>query len=153
MAKPKFYDVMGAPIEKDRWKELSADPAYCSVMLYDNQSLKVELVWVGKVADPTMMDSEYWPLFRLDIFDNTGDNGETRWTPSMDTGETYGSTEAGKKAYRDYLLEWTESTMEEGRKGALEFVEADNLAAPPPPPDFDAPTSVVTIGEDGSGVW
>lgn len=153
MAKPKYYDKIGAPIEKTRWLELSKDPSYCSVMLYDNQSLKVELVWVGKVADPSMMDAEYWPLFRLDIFDNTGEGGVTRWTPAMDTGETFGTTEQGKAAYRDYLLKWTDSTMEEGRKGELEFVETDNLAAEPPPPDFDAPTSTVQIGTDGGGAW
>lgn len=148
MAKAKYYDKMGAPIEKARWLELRQDLAYCEALNYSNGQVKLTLVWVGKVADPSLMDPEYWPLFRLDIFNNVDD----RMVPALETGETYGSFESGRKAYQEFLLQWGGGEMVEGKKGEV-FEEVDNIYAPPPEPDHDAPSSAVEIGDDGSGVW
>ena len=148
MAKPKYYDKMGAPIDKARWLELKADLAYVEALTYSNNSIKLVLVWLGKVVDPTMMDAEYWPLFRLDVF-NIADG---RMVAALETGETYGSFEAGRRAYQEFLLQWGGGEMVMTAKGEI-FEEVDNIYAPPPEPDQDAPESVVAIGDDGCSVW
>lgn len=152
MSKTRYYDKDGAPIEKAQWAELSKDPTYCELRTYDNGSLKVVAVWLGKVVSPDNMDAEYWPLYRLDVFNFV----DGKWCPDTESGDTYGSLSDLNSDFEEFLSNWTESTFEEDAKGRKVFVEADdNLAALPAEPDRNTPESTsVVIGNDGvNGAW
>lgn len=150
MSKTRFYDRDGAPIEKDQWAELRKDPGYVDMKVYDNGKVKVTIKWLGKVVSPDNMDAEYWPLYELEIQNRAGDV----WANDPNSGETFGRFEYALTDYQDFLLNWTDSAMEDLGKGEV-FVEADdNLAALPAAPDRNTPESVVAIGDDGvEGAW
>jgi len=150
MSKTRYYDRDGAPIEKAQWVELRKDPGYVEMKVYDNGKVRVVIQWLGKVVAPDNMDAEYWPLYALEIRNRSDDS----WVPDPNSGETYGRYSAALGDYQDFLLCWSDSSMEDLGKGEV-FVEADdNLAALPPPPDRNTPESEVVIGDDGvEGAW
>lgn len=151
MSKTRYYDREGAPIDLARWKELQADVTYCEMQVYDNGELKLILRWLGKVVSPDMMDSEYWPLYCIDVLNRDRDG---KWAHSLDSQETYGQLEEAKADYQEFLLKWTDSKMEDDGKGGTAFVVADdNLFELPPEPDRNTPESAIQIGDDGVDVW
>ncbi len=138
------YDRNGEKISALQWFELMNDSAYHNIREFDNGSVRVMLAWSGKVT-PKQHSSfrDTWPLFVLYVA-NYDANGKPVKDPVMD-GKTFPDEESAIKGYEKFLTQWT--TCEIDDKGA--FIEKDNLLAPPPPPDPNAPQSVL-ITDSGS---
>lgn len=150
MSKTRYYDRDGAPIDKDQWAEHRKDPSYIEMRVFDNGAVKVAVKWLGKIINPDNMDSEYWPLYALEV-SNMADG---RWAVDPSAGDTFGRIEEANKEYEEFLLQWTDSKIEENSKGVKVFVESDdNLYALPAAPDRNTPETVANIGDDGAGVW
>lgn len=150
MSKTRYYDRDGAPIEKAQWQELQKDVGYGEMKVYYNDRVKVVVKWLGKVVAPDNMDAEYWPLYSLEVF-NMADGA---WARDPNSGETYGRYAEAVSDYQQFLLDWTDSSMEDLGKGEVFVEAADNLAALPEAPDRNTPESVVAIGDDGvQGAW
>ena len=146
-----YYDREFHRIPFDKWKALRRDSEYCTVRLYDNGSVKVFAKWLGMVENPNSTFPEYYPIFRLNV-ENYGSNGLLRYDP-VEHGKMFKTENLVVAAYERFVERWTESYSDENGN----FVEADNLLTPPPPPNPDAPdsdfSSVKGINIDDVGAW
>jgi hypothetical protein len=140
-----FVNREGVMISEADWRDLQKDPNYCTVRQYDNSVVQVTLKWVGRVPNPQNTFKEFWPVFIL-LVKNYKADGTLAVDPN-DSDKTYYEEAHAIKAYEEFLLRWTESTVDE----AGEFVEADNMLTPPAPPD---PNKPMTVADDlGEGAW
>lgn len=149
----KYYDAMGAPIDRDAWKTHRADPSYTIRREYHNGLVRVQIEWLGHVPNPDTWQ-EYWPMYRLNIFSNeTGDANNIKWIDDAESGENFGTLDDANAAMDLFLSKWTECSLEVDEDGSKTFTEEGNVLAPPPAPNLDAPATVVSIGNLGSDVW
>lgn len=147
----KYYDKLGAPIDFESYKEKRKDPNYKFVELYDNQKVRLSIEWLGKVPQPDIM-RDYWPLFQVNVHNGIPQaDGSIKWAEDGQSGAKFGRVEDARKAYQEFLVEWTECEMKETKGGVMKFVEADNIHEMPAPPDLNTPVSEIAIGE--GGVW
>lgn len=137
-----YYDKQGCPILFEDYLAKRKDPAYRDLAVYDNQNVKVQVEWLGKVKDARKYPTtDYWPLFGINIWNGMPQpDGGVEWVPDSMTGQTYGTEAAAMEAYRDFLLKWTNCTTVESATGEVVFKEEDNVLSPPPPPDLNTPT-------------
>ena len=144
-----FVTRDGVRIPKIEWEKLQADDSYRLPDRFDNGIVHVEIEWVGKVAQPNTF-RDYWPVFRMNV-QNYRD-GVLVDDPA-DDGETFPDYAAAKKRYEEFLVKWSECSVNDFG----EFVEEGNSLAPPPPPNPDAPDSaedvVAGVLDDGVGAW
>lgn len=139
-----FVNREGVPIAPDRWKELSADPAYFNVRQYDNAVVQVTLKWVGRVPDPQNTFPDYWPVFII-LVKNYRADGSLAVDPAA-SDKTFPNEAAAIKGYEEFLTRWTESSVDAEGK----FIEEDNTLTPPAPPDPNVPQSVSMDLEEGA---
>lgn len=142
------YDRNGEKISAHQWCELMDDSAYRNIREFDNGSVRVMLVWSGKVT-PKEHSSfrDTWPLFALYVA-NYDANGKLVIDPVMN-GKTFAFEADAIDGYEKFLCQWTKCiTNDDG-----EFVEVGNDLAPPPPPNPDAPTSVLKDTPDFGAAW
>ena len=148
-----YYDREGRQIDSGEWTVKRSDETYRNVRQYDNGTVRVILVWMGKVTDAASMFRDYWPVFQMGVW-NYDAADVLRPDPIMNEN-TFGDEDSAVKAYEQFLMEWTDCMKADGV-----FTEADNDLTPPPPPpppNLDAPTSEVStikgFADDGVGAW
>lgn len=146
MANVIYIGRDGALMRLADWKLKQADATYKTVREYDNAVVRVELTWSGRVVDPGNTFADYYPVFVLLVKNYKADG--TLANDPVDSDKTFPNEALAVAAYQEFLKRWTECSSTE--TGA--FVEADNLLAPPPPPDPNRPA---TESEDsgGCGAW
>jgi hypothetical protein len=150
--KTKFFGKDGTPIHGSEWMKLREDRGYRVIREYRNDDVWLELLWEGKVDDPSVF-RDCWKMFQLTVA-NCNSKGEWKADP-VENGKWFGDQESAIKAYEAFLERWTLSRRNEDGK----FVEEDNELTPPPPPDPDAPSTdiadieSVKLGDDDVGVW
>ena len=145
------YDRNGLKISASQWLELMGDPTYHIIREFDNGSVRVMLVWNGKVT-PKEHSSfrDTWPLFVLYVA-NYKANGRLVKDPTMN-GVTFAFESDAIKGYEEFLKFWTDCEVNDDG----EFVEVGNELAPPPPPpppNPDAPTSALKDAPDFGAAW
>lgn len=141
----------GAMIPKDDWEARQKDDNYRIVRTYDNGEVYAEIVWVGRVVNPDDTWPDMWKIFQINVF-NYNEFGDKIADPVM-FGKWYSNLLSAESDFEAFLVKWTDSHINEDGK----YVEADNLLAPPPAPNLDAPTSDIEhikgLTEDGVGAW
>ncbi len=151
MSKTLYINADGAHITKEAWQERRSDSEYCTVKRFDNGKVLVEVEWVGEVKNYQNLWPADYPVFRLTVA-NYRENGEAVPDPVFDD-TSFPDKDFAIQAYTNFLSHWTESGVNEDGV----FEEVDNIYTPPPPPNFDAPTSDLStikgIEDDGVGAW
>ena len=151
MSATGFVNRDGARIPHEDWKRLSEDKDYCVIQKYDNEFVRLEIVWVGKVINIDTTFQDMWKVFRFEVY-NYNHLGELIADP-VEHGRWFHNREAAMLAYNEFLIKWTASHEDENGK----FIEEDNIFKPPPPPNVDAPESnlaeIKGLGDLGSDVW
>lgn len=147
----KYFSRDGKDIDHAQWYELRKDKDYCNVRKFQNDKVMAEIVWSGMVIDPDNTFTEYYKNYVIYVC-NFGSDGKARPDPILN-GTYYPNEEVAVTAYEKFLIKWTASHIDENGN----FIDVDNEAKPPPPPNLDAPmTSVTSInlgaGDDGL-VW
>jgi hypothetical protein len=133
-----YFDRDGKSIPHTKWRELNNDPTYRILKEFDNGKVQVRLIWNGSLTlQQKTSFRETWPLFALRVM-NYNAEGKLRPDPSRD-GETFAYENEALNGYEEFLITWADCHIDDDGN----LVEVDNHLAPPPPPDPDAPTSVL----------
>lgn len=144
----QYYDREGRRISLLTWQNHQANTSYSLLREYDNGAVRVRLVWLGKLMDREAQSyRDTWPLFTISVW-NYNDQGRLVPDPVED-GKTFAHEQEAINAYEEFLINWTDSTVNDEGK----LIEADNLLAPPPPPDPDKPSTEFTLDEDNDAAW
>lgn len=128
----KYFSRNSLPITAEQYEEYVKNESYPTVAQYDNGIIRVILRWVGRVTLASRYFPGEYPIFQLGIW-NYDSGGDLQPDPA--SGKTFSYEDEAKKAYDQFLIEWTDS-YKEGDK----LVEVDNDLAPVVP-DNDAPTT------------
>lgn len=148
-----YFDHNQRQISLAQWKALQEDEGYRILKRFRDQRVHIEAQWVGKVRDPNNYFPGLRPIFTLMVWNR---NSEGLWVQDPRHGETFTSKAKLLQEYNDFLLEWTQTTLDEN--GELEEV-GNELTAPPESladqPELAKTSRLVGISEDVAsvGVW
>jgi hypothetical protein len=144
----RYFSRNSIPISVDQYEEYCKDEDYVNVRRFDNSEVRAILKWIGVVRNPGNYFSGDMPIFELGFW-NYDSGGALREAP--ESGVKFCYEADAIQAYENFLLRWTDSEREDDK-----LVERDNIYAPPPPPNLDAPESdlaeIIGVGDDGM-VW
>lgn len=132
-----YFNREGMPMSGAQWKTMTADPTYRVLKEFDNGRVQVRLFWNGALTlQQKTSFRDTWPLFTIRIMNY---DAEGRLRADTHDGETFAYEADALNAYEEFLTTWADCHIDDDGK----LVEVDNHLAPPPPPDPDAPTSVL----------
>lgn len=140
-----YLDHDGKLISQATYEKCQADQNYRVLRQYDNNAVRIELLWTGKIANYGQVFPDFYKLFTLRVH-NYRDGALVK--DITQDGQTFPTMEKAIAGYETLLLQWTDCvTNSEG-----DFVEVDNTLTPPPPPNPDRPEN---DAEDmgGVGAW
>lgn len=139
----EYIDRDDAVIDREKWKELRSDAAYCSVKRYDNGTVNLEVEWWGKVDNAQNLFDAYKGVYKVKVSNYTEDG---KLHPDGANGCTMHRSEAeAVKHYEEFLLQWTESHAKGGK-----FIEEGNTLKPLNP---DLPESEIMTPDGGGSAW
>lgn len=139
MSQVAYYDRKMKPISKARWQELIADQGYSVLRRFRDERVHIEARWVGKLVDPQNHFPYMRPIFSIVLF-NRGTDGS--WKQDPRHGMTYYDEKKLLQDYSDFLLEWTQSTIDDD--GSLLEV-GNQLEAVPEPASLTKTTSAKNL--------
>jgi hypothetical protein len=151
----KYFDREGLPMSRDAYLAKLKDASYQIVRQFDNGKVLIRIVWKGEVPDADKQFRSTYKVFALEL-SNYNDQGKP--VPDPFSGRFFPDEKMATSFYEDFILKWTDSTMDE--EGNIEEV-GNTLAPPPPPPpppSSDLPTSSVAnlkgdVDDGGIGAW
>ncbi len=135
----KYFDRDGKVITRAKWESLIVEPSYWTVRQFDNGRVLIRIVWKGIVPDADNQFRSSYELFKLELF-NYSDAGAAIIDPN--NGRSFPTEKKALEFYNDFILKWTESSLDE--EGNIEEVgNTLKPIEPPKPPDPNKPTSAV----------
>lgn len=152
MSRFAYFDRKMKPISEARWRELIQDEGYSVLRRFRDERVHIEARWTGKVIDPQNHFPYMRPVFSLVLFNRGTDGG---WKQDPRHGMTYYDEKKLLQDYNDFLLEWTESTIDDDGN----LLEVGNqLEAPDESKTISKTTStksLVGVSEDVAsvGAW
>lgn len=141
-----YINREGEKISKQDWKELQTQDSYKVVRLYDNGVVHLQLTWIGRIDNPDTFQS-YWKNFILTVKNYRSDGSLVN--DPVDGDRTFSNEAEGIKAYEDFLLHWTDCSVDDEAK----FVERGNTLELPLPPDPNRPEGGVFEVDGMNGAW
>ena len=146
-----YYNRDGLRIQPAEVKAKMKDPAYRIVRSFENDTVRLEVLWTGMGGDPNDSLPDFWPLFELQVF-NMNSSGARAPDP-IDHGKVFPTEKKAIAAYEEFLVKWGGGEL--GQDG--EFVEVGNEAEPPkpveppkPPPPDQPTTTIAGLNDDGA---
>lgn len=140
-----YFDRKQQPITKARWEELQRDEGYSILKRFRDDRVHIEARWVGKLANPQNYFPYLRPVFAVLIFNR---DSAGNWQQDPRHGTTYHDERKLLAAYNDFVLEWTQSTLNE--EGELE--EIGNELKAIPESEFMAAGPKTTLAKNLVGV-
>lgn len=147
-----YFDHNQREISESRWRELCKEEGYVTLRRFRDQRVHIEARWVGKVEGPQNHFPNLRPIFAVLVWNRTS-TGE--WVQDPNHGLTFHSMAKLLQAYNDFLLEWTQTTLDDNG----ELLEIGNELQAPAEHISDAgaakASKLVGVSEDVTsvGVW
>lgn len=147
-----YFDHEQRQISERRWRELCNEEGYVTLRRFRDQRIHIEARWVGKVENPENHFPNLRPIFAVLMWNRTS-TGE--WVQDPSHGLKFHSMAKLLQAYNDFLLEWTQTTLDDNG----ELLEIGNELQAPAEHISDAgaakASKLVGVSEDvtGVGVW
>lgn len=125
----QYFDKEGDEISANLYKDLAADDSYRIVHAFENEKVRMLLLWTGEIKGADQMFRTSYPLFKVEQYDKL----DGKWVESFESGKTLPTLRKAEEYYEDFVMRWTESYIDEDG----EMHEIGNLLAPPEPPKPD----------------
>lgn len=132
----KYINKEGEEISKSVYDDLYDLDEYRIVKQFENDKVRLFIVWSGKIENADSLFPSSYPLFVAVQHDYMPDKQE--WCESIESGRTFSNIKKANDFYNDFLMQWTESFIDL-ETGDMQEV-GNKLAPPPPPPPASAPT-------------
>jgi len=153
----KYFNREGIQIAKPLYGKLIADESYVIVRRFENDRIKIEVMWTGEVKDAQNYMHTMLPLFRINCWNIVTEESTGVRHLAIDpimNGAVLHNEASAIHAYESFLASWTECSLEAKDDGTTELIEVGNKYTPPPPPDPNKPaTAQIDEDCDEVGAW
>lgn len=145
-----YFDHTQRQISSDEWRSLTEDESYVTLKRFRDQRVHIEARWVGRVKDPQNHFPGMRPIFQMLMWNR---NSAGEWVQDPNHGLTYANKAKLLQDYNDFLLEWTQTTLDEN--GEMLEVGNELEALPEAEAKVTKTTKLVGVDEAVSsvGVW
>tara|TARA_R110000851_G_C13102760_1_gene569329 strand:- start:76667 stop:77152 length:486 start_codon:yes stop_codon:yes gene_type:complete len=104
-----YFDRDGLPLSRTEWEEHRTDRDYCIVKSYENEDIKVTILWLGFVNDHINIPKNHWKLYELKVENVMRRlNGHKYYVQDPIHTERYSTESVAIDHYANFLVNNTE---------------------------------------------